>query len=172
VVVEILPPIAVGILGSAAGGVDSPMEISSAAPSLSTWKLNSPKAISKHPVLPETVPVKLEMGSMVVVARESIASTGVESMMLGDAVSTMADSVMSTMVAGEVASMTVDAVMPTMVGEVVSTSMSMAVGGAESTVVADVEPSTLVGVERSAMVGEGAGESVDPDPVVSTVGAN
>jgi hypothetical protein len=27
-------------------------------------------------------------------------------------------------------------------------------------------------VERSAMVGEGAGESVDPDPVVPMVGAN
>jgi hypothetical protein len=110
-----------------------------------------------------------------------MASTGVESTMLGDAVSTMIDSVMSTMVVGEVASMTVGAAMLTMVGDVVSTSMSvadeamslsMAVGGAESMAVADDEPSTLVGVNRSAMVGEGAGESVDPDPVVPTVGAN
>jgi hypothetical protein len=37
---------------------------------------------------------------------------------------------------------------------------------------ADDEPSNLVGVERSAMGGEGAGESVDPDPFIPTVGAN
>jgi hypothetical protein len=50
--------------------------------------------------------------------------------------------------------------------------MSMSIDGAESTAIADDEPSILVGVERSAMVGEGAGESVDPDPVIPTVGAN
>jgi hypothetical protein len=44
--------------------------------------------------------------------------------------------------------------------------------GSESMAVADVKPSNLVGVARSAMVGEGASESVDPDPVVPTVGAN
>jgi hypothetical protein len=144
--------------------------------------LNNLKAISKPPVLAETVPVKLEMGLTVVVAGESMASTGVESTMLGDAVSTIVDSVMSTMVVGEVASMTVGASMPMMVGDVVSTSMSMsmavggaesmAVGGAESMAVADDEPSTLVGVDRPATVGEGSGESVDPDPVVPTVDAN
>jgi hypothetical protein len=37
---------------------------------------------------------------------------------------------------------------------------------------ADDEPSNLVDVVRLAMVGEGVGESVDPDPVVPTVGAN
>jgi hypothetical protein len=37
---------------------------------------------------------------------------------------------------------------------------------------ADDEPSNLVDVVRLAMVGEGASESVDPDPVVPTVGAN
>jgi hypothetical protein len=37
---------------------------------------------------------------------------------------------------------------------------------------ADDEPSNLVHVERLAMGGEGAGEFVDPDPVVPTVGAN
>jgi hypothetical protein len=36
----------------------------------------------------------------------------------------------------------------------------------------DDEPSNLVGVERSAMGGEGAGESVDPNPIVPTVSAN
>jgi hypothetical protein len=37
---------------------------------------------------------------------------------------------------------------------------------------ADVEPSNLVDVVRLSMVVEGAGESVDLDPVVPTVGAN
>jgi hypothetical protein len=37
---------------------------------------------------------------------------------------------------------------------------------------ADDEPSNLVDVVRLVMVGEGAGESVDPDPVVPTVGTN
>jgi hypothetical protein len=48
--------------------------------------LNNPKAISKPPILAETVPVTLEMGSMVVVAEELMANIGVESTMLGDAV--------------------------------------------------------------------------------------
>jgi hypothetical protein len=94
VAVKVVPPIADDVLGSAAGGVDLPMEISSAAPSLSTWKLNNPKAISKSPILAETIPVTLEMGSTVVVAEESMANIGVESTMLGDAVSMMADAVM------------------------------------------------------------------------------
>jgi hypothetical protein len=38
--------------------------------------------------------------------------------------------------------------------------------------VADVKSSNLVNVVRLAMVGEGAGESIDPDPVVPMVGAN
>jgi hypothetical protein len=50
--------------------------------------------------------------------------------------------------------------------------MSMAVGDAESTAVAGDEPSTLGDVVRLAMLGEGAGESVDPDPIIPTVGAN
>jgi hypothetical protein len=37
---------------------------------------------------------------------------------------------------------------------------------------ADDEPSNLVGVEGSVIFGEGASESIDPDPVVPTVGAN
>jgi hypothetical protein len=167
------------------GGVESLMEISSATPSSSTRKLNSPKAISKSPVLAETVPIKLETGSTVAIAGESMASAEAKSAMLGDAVLMMVDPVMSTMVAGEVASMTDCIAMPTMVVNAVSTSMlmlmsmsmvgeamSMSIGGAESMAVADDEPSTLVGVEKSAMVGEGAGESVDPDPVIPTVGAN
>jgi hypothetical protein len=161
------------------------MEISSATPSPSMQKLNSPKAISKPPVLAETVPVKLEMGSTVAVAGESMASAEVKSAMLGDVVSTTVDPVMSTMVAGDIASMSVGTTLPMMVVDAVSVSMlmsmsmlvvdetmSMSIGGAESTTVADDAPSTLAGVERSAMVGEGAGESVDPDHVIPTVGAN
>jgi hypothetical protein len=37
---------------------------------------------------------------------------------------------------------------------------------------ADDEPSNLIDAMRFAIVGEGASESVDPDPVVPTVGAN
>jgi hypothetical protein len=103
-----LPSIAGDVLGSAVGGVKSLTEISSATPSLFTWKLNSPKAISKPPVLAKTAPARLETGSMVVAA-------GVRSAMLGDAVSMMVDLVMSTMVAGRVASMTVGTAMPTVV---------------------------------------------------------
>jgi hypothetical protein len=173
------------VLGSAAGGVESLTEISSATPSSSTRKLNNPKAISKPPVLAEAIPVKLETGSRVAIAGESMASAETRSVMLGDAVSETVDPVMSTMVGGGEASMTVGTAMPTMVVDavsmsmlvlmsmlVVSESMSMSIGGSKSTTIADVEPSTLVGVKRSATVGEGAGESVDPDTVVPTVGAN
>jgi hypothetical protein len=111
------------MLGSAAGGVESLMEISSATPSSSTRKLNSPKAISKPPVLAETVPVKLETGSTIAVTGESMASAEAKSAMLGDAVSETVDPVLSITVAGGVASMTVGTAMPTMVVDAVSTSM-------------------------------------------------
>jgi hypothetical protein len=48
----------------------------------------------------------------------------------------------------------------------------MVVGDAESTAVAGDELSILVDASRSIMVGEGAGESIDPDPIILTVGAN
>jgi hypothetical protein len=141
--------------------------------------LNSPKAISKPPDLAEIAPVKLETGSMVVAAGELKLRAGVRSAMLGIAMSMTVDPVMSTMVADDVALMTADAAVPTMVVGAVSTSMSMvdeamlmSMDGAELMAVADVEPSKLVGVARLVMVGEGASESVDPDPVVPTVGAN
>jgi hypothetical protein len=143
------------------------MEISSATPSSSTRKLNSPKAISKPPVLAETIPVKLEMGSTVAVAGESMVSAEAKSAMLDDVVLTVVDPVKSTMVAGEVASMTVGTAMPMMVVDAVSTStltlMStlvvgevMSIGGAESTAVANDEPSILVVVEE---IGDGWGRS-------------
>jgi hypothetical protein len=49
---------------------------------------------------------------------------------------------------------------------------SMSSDDAESMAMADVGPSNLVDAVRLSMVGEGAGESVDLDPVVPTVGAN
>jgi hypothetical protein len=74
VVVKGLPPIASGVLGSTTDGVNSLMEISSATPLPSTWKLNSPKAISKPSVLAEVDPVKLERGPTVVVAGVVVCS--------------------------------------------------------------------------------------------------
>jgi hypothetical protein len=56
-----------------------------------------------------------------------------------------------------------------MVGDVISMSMA---GDAELIAVASDEPSILVDASRSVLVGEGAGESVDPDPVIPMVGAN
>jgi hypothetical protein len=75
--------------------------------------------------------------------------------------------------------MTAGTAMPTMAVGAVSTSMPMSISvvgeamlmsmdGVESMAVADDEPSNLVGVARSGKVGEGAGEFVDPDPVVSS----
>jgi hypothetical protein len=173
------------MLGSAAGGVESLTEISSATPLSFTWKLNSPKAMSNPLVFAATAPVELKTGSTIVIARDSMAGGETKLPTLGNVVLETVDPVMSTMVAGEVASMMVGTAMPTMVVDVVSMlmlvlmsklvvdeSISMSIGGAESTAIADDEPSTLVGVERSAMVGKGVGESIDPDPVVPTVGAN
>jgi hypothetical protein len=48
----------------------------------------------------------------------------------------------------------------------------MSNGDAESTAMADDKPSNLVDAVRLAVVDEGAGESIDPDPIVPTVGAN
>jgi hypothetical protein len=183
VVVGVLPPMAGGVLGSAVSGVDSLMETSSVAPLLSMWKLNNPKAISKPPDLAKIAPVKLGMGSTVVAAGESKSRAGVRLVMLGDAMSTTVDPVMSTMFADDVVLMTAGTAMPTMVVIAVSTSMQMLmsgvdeamltlIDGAESTAVADDKLLNLVGVVWSAMVGEGTGESVDPDPIVPTVGAN
>jgi hypothetical protein len=160
------------------------MEINSAAPSSSTWKLNNLKVISKPPILVEVDPVKHEMGSdghhwgvdgdhwsgIKMVGKLSVP-------MVGEAMSTTAGEVMPMMV-GDATLMSMS-----MVGDAVSMvgdAMSM-VGDAESMAIAGGEPSTLVGADelvevvdagRSMVVGEGAGESVDLDPVVPTVGTN
>jgi hypothetical protein len=60
------------------------MEINSAAPSSSTWKLNNPRVISKPPIFAEVDPVKHEMGSTMVVTEGSMANTGADSMMVGE----------------------------------------------------------------------------------------
>jgi hypothetical protein len=50
---------------------------------------------------------------------------------------------------------------------------SMAVAGDEPTMLGDAdELMEIVDAGESTMVGEGAVESVDPDPIVPTVGAN
>jgi hypothetical protein len=77
------------VLVSAAGGVESLTEIISATPSLSTWKLNNPKAISKPPVLAETAPVGLEVSMMVDLAMSTSASGGAVSMTVGTAMPTL-----------------------------------------------------------------------------------
>jgi hypothetical protein len=129
------------------------------------------------------MPVKLEMGSTTAVAGGLTVSAEAKLAMLGNAVSEAVDPVTSTLVADEVVLMAAGTAMPTRVVDVVSMSMlalvsklmvseSMSIGDAESTTIADDEPSNLVGVVRSLMVGEGAGESVDPDPVVPTDDAN
>jgi hypothetical protein len=113
------------------------------------------------------------------------AAARVRSVMLGDAVLMMVDLAMSTSVSGGAVSMTVGTSMPTLMVDAVSMLMLalvsklmvsgstlVSIGDTESTAIVDDEPSNLVGVERSAMVGDGAGESVDPDPVVPMVGAN
>jgi hypothetical protein len=174
--VEGLPSITGDALGAAAGGVELLMEISSATPSLSTWKLNSPKAMSKPPVTAETAPAVPEVGSMMIAA-------GVRSAALGDAMSMMIDPTMSTSVSDGLVSMKAGTAMPTAVLMAESMSIlllvsklmvsgSMSNGDAKSTAMADDEPSNLVDAVRLVAVDEGAGESVDPDPIVPTVGAN
>jgi hypothetical protein len=92
-------------------------------------------------------------------------------MMVGDAVSMLVDAVVSMMVGDAVStSMVNDAMSMSMADDAMS--MSMAVGDAESTAIAGDEPSILVDASRSVMVGVGVGESVDPNPIVATVGAN
>jgi hypothetical protein len=95
------------------------------------------------------------------------------------------DLAMSTSVSDGMVSMMAGTAMPTLMVDAVSMSISMLVSrlmvsglmsmsndDAELTAMADDEPSNLVEVVRLAMVGEGAGESLDPDPVVPMVGAN
>jgi hypothetical protein len=52
------------------------VEINSAVPSSSMWKLNNPKVISKPPILVEVDPVEHEMGSPIAATRVSMATNG------------------------------------------------------------------------------------------------
>jgi hypothetical protein len=108
---------------------------------------------------------------------------GVRSAVLGDALSMTVDPAMSTAVSDGLVSMMAGIVMPMAVSmvelmSILSLVLKLMVSGlksngdAESTAMADDEPSNLVDVVRLSMIGEGAGESVDLDPVVPTVGAN
>jgi hypothetical protein len=75
VAIEGVPPIANGVFGSTTSVADLIMEISSAAPSSSMWKLNNPRVISKPPILAEVDPVKHEIGSTMVVTEALTANT-------------------------------------------------------------------------------------------------
>jgi hypothetical protein len=69
---------------STAGTAGSMMEINSAAPSSSTWKLNNPKVISKPLILVEVSPIEHEMGSSIAATGVSMATIGAQSMMVGE----------------------------------------------------------------------------------------
>jgi hypothetical protein len=113
-------------------------------PASSTWKLSVPMASSNPPVIAEVNPV----------ARgKKLMTTDVsEPTMTGEGVLTVAGGGMS-MAIGDAESMSVD-----------DDVMSMSIAGGESMATGDAD--------ESMMTGEGAGESVDPDPVVPMVGAN
>jgi hypothetical protein len=132
--------------------------------------------MSKPSVTAETSLAVPEVGSMMI-------ATEVRSAALGDVVSMTVDPAMSTSVSDGLVSMMAGIAMPTAVLMAESMSIlslvlklmvsgSMSNGDAESMTMADDEPSNLVDAVRLAVVDEGAGESIDPDPVVPTVGAN
>jgi hypothetical protein len=121
---------------------------------------------------------------------------GVRSAMLGDAVSMTVDPAMLTSGSDGLVSMMAYTAMTTVVLMVESMSILLLVsklmvesmsilplvsklmaelmssGDAELAAMADDGPSNLVDAMRLSMVGEGASESIDPDPVIPTVGAN
>jgi hypothetical protein len=109
-------------------------------------------------------------------------AAGVRSAALGDVVSMTVDPVMLTSVSDGLVSMMAGTAMPMAVLMAESMSIlplvsklmaeSMLSGDAESTAMDDDGPSNLVDAVRLSMIGEGAGESIDPDPVVPTVDAN
>jgi hypothetical protein len=95
----------------------------------------------------------------------------VRSAVLGDAVSMTVDPAMSTSGSDGLVSMMAGTTMPMTVSMVVSMSIlalvSMTVG-----IVMPMTVSMVVSMSILALVGEGSDESVDPDPVVPTDGAN
>jgi hypothetical protein len=137
-----------GALGSTVGGAASLMEISSIAPSLSMQKLNSPKAMSKPPVLAEVGPVEPGTDPLMAAAVRLMSSPKVA---IGLTLLTL------------------------MVGEVLPMMVSVVDGETSMAVLMTVSMAVSMMVSMTvsmAVVGEGAGESVDPDPIVPTVGTN
>jgi hypothetical protein len=81
--------------------------------------------------------------------------------MVGEAVSTIVGKVMSMSMVGEAVSMSMVDAKP------------MVVAGDEPTMLGDAdELMETIDAGESIMIGKGAGESVDLDPIVPTVGAN
>jgi hypothetical protein len=148
---------------------ESLMDISSIALSLSTRKLNNPKAISKPLVLTEVGLVEPETDSMIAVAAglttspEAIVGSTPLMLSMGEALLMMVSMAYGTL------SMAVSmAVLMADVALLMAVSMAVLMAdGALSMAVSMAD-----GALSMAMVGEGASESVDPDPVVPTVGAN
>jgi hypothetical protein len=135
-----------------AGLVDSTMESSLLMLALSMWKLNESMATSKPPALAKVNPITHGK-------RLTTAEFG-EPMMISDGDSTVVDGGMSTLI-----------------GKAESTSIA----GGESMVTGDADELMMIAggdsmatgdADESMTTGEGAGESVDPDPVVPLVGAN
>jgi hypothetical protein len=160
-VVEGLPSITGGVFVSTVGGAESLMEISSIAPPWSTRKLNSPKAMSKPLVLAEVGPVELGTGPMMAVAARSMTSP-----------EAIVGSMPSMLTVGKAPSM-----MVSMMDDALSMAVSMADGALSMAVsmtigVLSMAVSMMIGALSMAVVGEGAGKSVDPDPVVPTVSTN
>jgi hypothetical protein len=110
-------------------------------------------------------------------------ATGVRLAMLCEALSMTADSTTST--SGSVGlvlttagaampamvSMSILALVSTLIGAAMSTMVSMSILALVSTLIGTAML-TMVSMSILAVVGDGAGESVDPDPVVPMVGAN
>jgi hypothetical protein len=108
---------------------------------------SSPTQKLNSPKAMSKPPVTVETAPAVPEVGSTMVAAGVKPVVLGDAVPMTVDPAMSTLGSDGLASMMADTAMPTVALMVVSMSIL-------------------------ALVGEGAGESVDPDPVVPTVGAN
>jgi hypothetical protein len=126
------------------GVVDSAMGSSLLMPVSSTWKLSMPMASLNPLVIAEVDPVAR--------GKRLMTSDVGEPTMTGDGVSMVAGGGMSLAI-GNAESMSID-----------DDGMSMLIAGGESMATGYAD--------ESMMTGEGAGESVDPDPIVPTVGAN
>jgi hypothetical protein len=110
--------------------------------------------MSKPPVLAEAGPVEPGTGLMMAVVARSMSSP-----------KAIVDPMPSMLTIGEA---------PSMMVSMTDDTLSM-VGGALSMAVSMVVSMTMLMTNDAlsmAVVGEGAGESVDPDPVLPTVGAN